>query len=201
MAVAAPLLLGFGALVSGGAQVYGQIKQGEAAQEQGNYEKQIADYNAKVAEEQARDAIALGEQDVNQVSSTVERTVGSQRVSFAAQGINADMGSAADMQRDTRAAGSQDVLTIRNNAARQAWGYRVQAKDYTMRGQMAQRAGDNAAHSSIATAGLAGIGSVMQAGAQLSKFGSGGGSGGGGNAPLRAPTSSYSTGFGGKRIY
>lgn len=157
-------IVGISLLVQGGIALASASQEADAARAQGEYEKRIADYNAKVAEEQAKDALKLGEKDVHAVNRQVDQTVGAQRVAFAAQGVDPNFGSAADVQRDARIAGSMDVMTIRNNAARQAWGYRVQAQDATMRGQFAKMAAENKASATMTTGGLKALGNVVEAG-------------------------------------
>ena len=50
-----------------------------------------------------------------------------------------------DFQGDPAAIGEQDALTIRANAARQAWGYKVEANNYRNEGRVAKATGRNAA--------------------------------------------------------
>ena len=50
-----------------------------------------------------------------------------------------------DVQRDTMALGELDALTIRNNAAREAWGYQTQALQDQHAAAMARTSGRNQA--------------------------------------------------------
>lgn len=119
----------------------------KGAERQGNYEKQIYDQNAKYAEQQAADAIQVGQEAEYRHRAGVRGLVGSQRAASAAQGIDIDSGSALDIQLESVGIGELDALTIRNNAAREAWGYKVEAADLRNRGALAQYAGRNAAAS------------------------------------------------------
>lgn len=111
------------------------------AERQGNYEKAILDQNAEYADAQAKDAIQIGQQQEYRQRAGVRSLVGSQRAAGAAQGVDVDSGSMLDVQLEAVGVGELDALTIRNNAAREAWGYKVQAADLRNRGKLAQYAG------------------------------------------------------------
>ncbi len=111
----------------------------------GKAQQQLAEYNAKVADLQAADAITRGMETETRLRQGVRGMIGSQRVAFAASGQEVDSGSALDVQADTAALGELDAMTIRTNAAREAWGYKVQSQDYTTRGQIAKAEGDTKA--------------------------------------------------------
>ena len=50
---------------------------------------------------------------------------------------------AADVQADTAHQGELDALTLRTNAAREAWGYQVEAGDIRKRAQITRQEGRN----------------------------------------------------------
>lgn len=104
----------------------------------GKYAKQVGEYNAAVANLQADDAMVRGETAVKRQRALTRQITGAQRAAFAAQGQdpNDADSSAMDIQQDAAYLGELDVVTIRNNAAREAWGYRVQAQDARVRGQI-----------------------------------------------------------------
>jgi hypothetical protein len=64
---------------------------------------------------------------------------------MAASGVDINSGSAADVQANTATIGALDEATIRNNAAREAFGYTTQATDYLTRARFARTAASNAA--------------------------------------------------------
>jgi hypothetical protein len=150
--VAAFTALAIGLLVAGTAtKVAGQVKAGNAAERAGEAEQQakeaegqLADYNASVAQLQAQDAVARGAQEESRFRSGVRGLAGSQKAGFAAGNVDVGFGSAVDVQADTAFLGELDALTIRTNAAREAWGYKVQAEDLTRRGQIARMEGAQA---------------------------------------------------------
>jgi hypothetical protein len=156
------IALGF--MVAGAAtSAYGQYRSGQAQEDAANAQgaaearaglllqdvsesqAQLAEYNAAVAHIQARDAIVRGEEEANRFRSSVRLMVGEQRAGFAAGNIDVGFGSAVDVQSDAALLGELDALTIRTNAAREAWGYRVEAEDLTTRAEIARQEGRNAA--------------------------------------------------------
>src|SRR5512138_814564 len=124
---AAPLIIaGAGAAIS----AIGQWKAGKAAKKQGEAQQRSAesqaellDFNAHVADLQAQDATERGAQAESQLRQKIRSTIGTQRTQFAASGVDVGYGSAVDTQADAATLGELDALTIRQNAAREAWGY------------------------------------------------------------------------------
>lgn len=127
---------------------YQQHQQGEAAAAAGEHQQQAAnsqadlqDYNAQIADLQAKDATARGALAESNYRSEVRGVIGQQRTLIAANNIDVSFGSAVDVQADAAYLGELDALTIRTNAAREAWGYQVQATDLRRRGRIARDEG------------------------------------------------------------
>jgi hypothetical protein len=120
---------------------------------QGQYNKKIANYNADVARIQAQDALDRGTDQEQRFRVGVRRMIGAQRVGYASQGVDVNRGSAVDIQADAQRLGELDALEIRSNAAREAWGYKVQATNYQNQGRMAAMSGTMGAISSLAVGG------------------------------------------------
>lgn len=173
--------MGILSLIGSGISAANGISQGKAAREQGAFTAAQMEKNAKFAEAQAEDALKRGEKDVQAVYRKGKQVAGAQRAAFAAQGIEVDTGSAAGIQADTAAITSEDALTAKNNAWREAWGYRVQAEDMRMQGAMAKKAGETAARNSLITGGLNALDYGVKAYGHMS--GGGGKKGGGKSAP------------------
>jgi hypothetical protein len=142
------------ALAIGGtaAQTVGTIKAGNAARRAGQAEQnaaesqaQILEYNAAVEELRAQDAITRGAEDEQRFRSLVRGAIGAQRAGFAAGNIDVGFGSAVDVQADAAKLGELDALTIRTNAAREAWGYQVSAEDLRRGADVTRKEGRAAA--------------------------------------------------------
>lgn len=104
----------------------GGIQQMQAANAAARAGQQQAQQNARIAEAQAKTAEMQGVIDEDRRRNETRAMLGKQRATFAANNVDSASGSAIDILGDTAAIGEQDALTIRANAARQAWGYRAQ---------------------------------------------------------------------------
>lgn len=131
-------------LMSGVAGFVGNNKQG-------SYEKGIADRNSQMARMQEADAIARGVEQERKFRINLRKLTGKQRAAFAGQGVALDSGSPVDVIGDTAALGELDALMIRANAQREAWGFANQANDFTARGELAKRAGQNRGFDTLLT--------------------------------------------------
>lgn len=121
----------------------GQRKAAKGARAQGNYEGAILDQNAGVADQQAADAIARGAETEARSRAATRSLTGSQRASIAAQGIDASSGSAADVIVNDQTLGELDAMTIRHNAQREAWGFKVEATNDRAQANLARMGGRN----------------------------------------------------------
>jgi hypothetical protein len=153
-----------GSLIGGGASVGNALAQSGAYRSQGEYGKAVGDLNARTAALQAQDALQRGEQESALVGRRAAATIGGQRASYAAQGVDVNAGSAAGAQADTAGLSALDQLTIKNNATRAAWGFRMQGIQDTLQGKLSALAGKTNATSSLITGGLAFMKSGMYAG-------------------------------------
>lgn len=136
------------AAVGTGVTAVSQYKQGKAAEAAGTKQRAasdsqaaLADFNASVADLQSKDAIERGAQEESRFRTQVRGAIGQQRAGIAASNIDVGFGSAVDVQADAAYLGELDALTIRTNAAREAWGYKVQATDLRKRGEIARKEG------------------------------------------------------------
>lgn len=134
--------------ISAGISIFGSIKAGGAAKKAGELEAQAArenadrlDWNAKVADLQAEDAIQRGAEEESRYRAGVRQLIGSQRAGYAGSNIVVGFGSALDVQEDTAVQGELDALTIRTDAAREAWGFRIEAQDLRQQAGIARRTG------------------------------------------------------------
>lgn len=134
------------------------------------------EFNAGIADEQARDAVNRGTEEELRFRQQVRGLIGTQRSGYAAQGVVVDNGSAADVQHDANTLADADVRTIRGNAQREAWGFRNEAQNFRTDaginrkgGDVARREGANAqkaAHIGAVTSLVGGTSSLL-----LQKYG------------------------------
>lgn len=109
-----------------------------SSQQQGAYARAVADQNADLADQAARDAKLRAKEEEAQLRLDIAGTIGKQRAAYAAGGVElGSPGSALDTLGDTAALGEMDVQTLRANAAREAWGYRAQGVGFQAQGRSA----------------------------------------------------------------
>lgn len=136
LSTAAILSLGATAL-STGMGVIGQISQQQAQQQaasanaaQAIYQSQVARQNQDLMARQSADALQRGQMAEENRRRLMQQQLGQQTARLAAHGTDLE-GSPLDILGDTRATGELDALTIRANAAREAYGYQVQGLGYS----------------------------------------------------------------------
>lgn len=125
----------------------------------GKNAQMVANYNAQVNDAKADDAIVRGRETEARHRIGTRKLIGSQRAAFAASGVvvgEADS-TATNVEVDTATMSEVDAMTIRSNAAREAWGYRTGAQDDRFRGDIARTEGRNKATADV----IGGVGSVL----------------------------------------
>jgi len=93
----------------------------------GQAQADAAKANADQMRYQARDALVRGSIDEYRLRRDTRALAGSQVAALAANGVQVGTGSAGRLVEDTYQLGEEDAITIRNNAAREAWGLNQQA--------------------------------------------------------------------------
>lgn len=101
----------------------------------------VDEFNARLFESSAADAVTRGHETEKRFRTQIKSLIGTQRVSYAAQGVDVSDGSALEVQMDTAKQGEFDALTIRVNAAREAWGYNVQAEGFRLQADRTRKLG------------------------------------------------------------
>lgn len=133
--------------------VSGGVLAAYSQYQQGQYAEKMGEYNAKVSEMKAADAIKQGGMAEEQQRARVRQVMGAQRAEMGASGMQADTGSFGDILADTAKYGELDALTARSNAMRQAWGFQQEAEGSRSEGLMASRAGKMNAFGTLLTTG------------------------------------------------
>lgn len=144
-----------------GMSAVGSYNQASAQRGALNYEAGVNANNAKIADWQAGLAEQNGAvQEENQRLKTAAM-FGTQRAALGANGVDLGSGSANEVLATTGLMGERDALTIRDNAARQAWAYRNQATGYLSEAATARSAAD-AINPTLSAGGslLTGVGTV-----------------------------------------
>lgn len=100
--------------------------QAEAERSAAEYNAQVANNNATIANQQRSSTLQQGDVEAQNEMRKQAQMIGEQRAQMSANGIDITQGSAQDILASTKFLGGIDVNTIQSNAARQAWGYEVQ---------------------------------------------------------------------------
>lgn len=116
-----------------GVQAGGVLQQGQEA-------SAAANYNARIADIGARDALDRGTRDEAQYAREVAQVTGSQKAAFGASNVTRS-GTALDLLGDTAQIASEDTQTIRSNAQREAYGLRSQGRELRRQGRAYKSAG------------------------------------------------------------
>lgn len=147
-------------------------QSGKAQQGAAESSAQQQEWNARIADVQAQDAITRGREAEGQLRTQTRGLIGSQRAGFAGQGLDISVGSPVDVQGDTAYLGELDAQTLRANAAREAWGYRVEGADRRMAADIARKGGQAAASAAKWNAATTILGAGSQAVQLAGRYGS-----------------------------
>lgn len=150
MAQALPALFAAQAITSVG----GTYNDVQASRAQDRYQRSASGLNMRMANLQAEDATRRGDVEASRLKKDAQRLQGSQRAAYAGQGVDVGSGTAALIQDETGTLGEMDAVIARNNAWREALGYRVEASDIASRSRMQTAASRFERRSTILTGGM-----------------------------------------------
>ncbi|PRZ51227.1 hypothetical protein BX589_12068 [Paraburkholderia fungorum] len=122
----------------------GAQQQAKATASADQYQAQVAKNNQTIANQYAAQATADGENKVAIKQQQTAQMIGGERAAMAANGVDLNSGSALRIQGDTAKLGDVDALTIRNNAARAAYGYQLQGLSYGQQATLDESSAANA---------------------------------------------------------
>lgn len=171
--------------------VIGGMQQGNAQDAQAQSQARTMRTNAMYANNAADDALSRGRYDADLQRLRTGQSIGTQRTAMAANGGLVDEGTNSVLQQDTAQLGELDALTIQNNAAREAYGLKVQAMQGFRNATDTELAGKNAKQNSLMGGVIKGAGSFFGGGGMSSLGGSGGSSTSFGSSSGSFLTSAY----------
>ena len=121
------------AIASVGVSAIGAAKQAAAEKRSAEYQADMARTNAIIAEQNATDVQNLGKKAVVDRGLRTRQVIGSARAMASGSGLSIEGGTTTEaLLNDLYTAGAVDVLTIHNNAEREARRARVQGTNFTM---------------------------------------------------------------------
>lgn len=102
----------------------------KATENASKYNAAVATNNAILARRNAELAGQEGEQATALAQQQTKAKVGAIKAAQAASGVDVNYGSAVDVRSSAAETGQLSALSLRSDAARKAYGYQTQAKDY-----------------------------------------------------------------------
>lgn len=112
------------------------VGKANAIQGQAEYQKTMSDINSRNLELQSKRATELGDLKAKKYQEQINDFIGKQKNAYASSGIDISFGSASQVIKQSRELGFQDVQNIRTNAFLDAMGYKAQATEATLMGEM-----------------------------------------------------------------
>ena len=130
------------------------FSESEAIKAEGKFKSAQARAAERDAERAAKEAEKRGGIEASRVRRAGKRLIGEQRVTLAAQGIDITEEDAADIQAETRRISALDELTIKNNASREAFGFRSAGASAALTGRFAEISSRTRSRDTLITGGL-----------------------------------------------
>lgn len=131
------------------------------ANAQGKGQAAQAKVNQAEANRSAADAIERGNIEQRNLYRQVSQQKGAQRAAMAANGLDIDFGSAADITADTDMFAREDASALASNTRNEARGYQIQAANFSSQAKSASLAAKGAL-----VKGAFDVGSTILGGAQ-----------------------------------
>ncbi len=156
--------------LSGVTGAVGSLEQGQAQAEAAKYNANIEKQNAAISLQNANIAGQAGEAQAAKQEMRTRAEVGAIKANQAAAGIDVNQGSAVDVRSSASELGQLDAMTIRSNAARQAYGYRNQAASETAASTLSDYTAKNASTAGAIGAASTFLGGAAQAGSNWMKY-------------------------------
>lgn len=138
----------------------GAYGQGHAQAEASHYNALVAWNNAKIAKENQSIVSQAGEAQTGMAGERSRAAGGAIKTNQAASGVSVNSGSAVDTQTSARELGNLDAMTVRSNAVKEAYGYKVQSENFNTEGEFLARQAKSEEAGAIVGAATTFIGSA-----------------------------------------
>ena len=152
----------------------GSIRQGNATSASDQYQAQVADNNAKIAEQNAQYATEAGGIKAQDVQQRGRVQQGKIKAAQAASGIDVNSGSAPMVRAGQAVETGVDAARTEHDAALQAYGYRTQASNFQAQSQVDRMGASNAQTAGYFQAGGTILSGASSLGYKWGSMGSGG---------------------------
>lgn len=129
---------------------------------QSRYQGQVADQNAKLANEAARREEENTRDAALQHYRKVGALKGQQRVAMAAGGLDVNFGNAADLTADTDMLANEDVRRIYDQGAENVLGRNIESSNYRSQAKASRQAATGALVKGVFDVGSTALGGAKQ---------------------------------------
>ena len=161
-------------VAAGGVKAFGSWEGGQATKAAMAYQAQVAENNALIARRNAQWDIQAGDAAASAKGLQTRARVAGQAARQGAAGVSVNTGSAADVRAGTEMLGLSDALTIRSNAAKEAYGQEVAATSDIAQANLDRAEGDQAETAGDIGAAGSLLSGASTAGGQYAQFRQGG---------------------------
>jgi hypothetical protein len=141
-------------LVGAASSAYSAWQSAKFQKKQLANEAELAEINARVAEQGAESALIAGQKQESAIRSRTAQIKSAQRAGLGASGVDLGTGSAANLLTSTDVMGEIDANTAEINAIQSAWGYRTQASNALASAAMSRAASAGISPGSAAFASI-----------------------------------------------
>lgn len=150
-------------LLSIGGNMVGSVFKAGGQKRQAQLDAFYAEENAGLSDLSAADALARGSQEAGEKRMQGSADIGSMVAGYGASGVDGTVGSAADSIAQARYINELEASRISNNAAREAWGIKVEAHRYRQQAKADRERGN----ADMFTTLLGGAGDAAEGGYRL----------------------------------
>lgn len=110
-----------------GVSAFGSIFKGNADASMYNYKAGVAQVNAQIAKQNADFATFVGEEKAQQEGMKTRAQIGETKATQGAGNLDVNSGSNLAVRQSEQEIGEYSQAVIRSNAAKQAYGYQIEA--------------------------------------------------------------------------
>lgn len=159
-------VIAIAAILAAATSAYASYQSGQASKDAAEFNAKIAENNAKMQAAQADAARQEGASLAEQARERGEALKAAQRVAAGSSGLLVDTGTPMELVAESAGLAELDALTVINNASRKAQGFDVGATESLVAAKMMRMQGSAAAKTANWTAAGQLLGGVATAGFQ-----------------------------------
>lgn len=142
-----------------GLQAVSALKQADEIRRSADLTRKLNEINAQYADYDAYQAELGGETQAARYQSEIDKIASEQQTTLAAQGVDINYGTAAEIQKDTKVTGFLNILDIKQQARARAMGFKREARETRIKGAFNQSQAEINANG-VAVAGLLNAGAT-----------------------------------------